>query len=206
MDDEPQVQAEFQSESTAEGSGPHDQFMGAFFPQAQNLVITGGKFKSITNVHQAPPTVLPDFRRIPLGDLDLRSEIRFDGESGVAHCTYGQHPTRRMYSARIHGFKSPMTVAVYQGEKAEEEWRQDISRYSWLRHPNVVQLFGTINSSGIHAAIFHDELIPAKQVMEKYRGSHLAALYLWAYFNSWQEDLCPGRISLIYTDMLVGCQ
>ncbi|KAJ7443468.1 hypothetical protein FB451DRAFT_1413676 [Mycena latifolia] len=58
MDDEPHVQAELQSESTAEGSGPpHDQFTGAFFPQAQNLVVAGGHFKSIMNVHHAAPTV-----------------------------------------------------------------------------------------------------------------------------------------------------
>ncbi|KAJ7443467.1 hypothetical protein FB451DRAFT_94303 [Mycena latifolia] len=84
-----------------------------------------------------------------------------------------------MYSARIHGSKAAMTVALYQGENAEEECRQDVLQYSWLRHPNVVQLFGTINSSGIHAAIFHDELILAKQVLKKYSDSHFSAVYVY---------------------------
>ncbi|KAJ7455146.1 hypothetical protein FB451DRAFT_1408020 [Mycena latifolia] len=185
MDDEPHVQAEFQSESTVEGSGPpHDQFTGAFFPQSQNLTVAGGQFRSITNVHHVAPTVPSDFRRIPLGDLDLRNEIRLGGESGVAYRLCRRSSVRRMYSARIHGSKSPMTVALYQGENAEEEWRQDLSQYLWLRHPNVVQLFGTASSSGIYAAIFQDELILAKQVMEKYQGSHLAQVYLWAYFGT----------------------
>ncbi|KAJ7461442.1 hypothetical protein FB451DRAFT_1404676 [Mycena latifolia] len=178
MDDVP---AEFQSESTAEGSGPHDQSTGAFFPQAQHFVVAGGQFKSITNITHVASTLSSDFRMIPLGDLNLHNEIRLD--SGVAYRRWNStRSVRRMYSARIHGSKAPMTVALYESENAEEEWRQDVSRYSCLRHPNILQLFGTINSSGIHAAIFHDELILAKKVMEKYRGSHLPAVYLWEYF------------------------
>ncbi|KAJ7461446.1 hypothetical protein FB451DRAFT_1404680 [Mycena latifolia] len=133
MDDEPQVQAEFQSESTAEGSGPpRDQSTGAFFPQAQHFVVAGGQFKSITNITHAASTLPSDFRMIPLGDLDLRNEIRLD--SGVAYrCWNPMRLVRRLYSAWIHGSKSPMTVALYQGENAEEDWRQDISRHAWLR-------------------------------------------------------------------------
>ncbi|KAJ7443477.1 hypothetical protein FB451DRAFT_94546 [Mycena latifolia] len=156
MDDEPPAQAEFQSESTVDGHNTsHDQFTGAFFPQAHHLTVAGGQFKSITNITHADPTVPSDFRMIPLGDLDLLNEICLD--SGVVYrCWNPTRSVRRMYSARIHGSKSPMTVALYQGENAEEEWRQDLSQYSWLRHPNVVQLFGTASSSGIYAAIFHD--------------------------------------------------
>ncbi|KAJ7455197.1 hypothetical protein FB451DRAFT_647547 [Mycena latifolia] len=184
MDDDLQVQAEFSMELTVDGHDTsHDQSTGAFFPQAQHFVVAGGQFKNITNITHAASTLPSDFRRIPLGDLDLRSEIRLNCESSEAYRSYGRRSVRRIYSARVHGSKSPMTVALYQGENAEEEWRRDLSQYSWLRHPNLVQLFGAASSSGIHATIFYDELILAKQVMEKYRGSHLAQVYLWAHFE-----------------------
>ncbi|KAJ7623827.1 hypothetical protein B0H17DRAFT_1289410 [Mycena rosella] len=49
-----------------------------------------------------------------------------------------------------------MTVAIYEGDNAEENWREAISRHSNFRHPNIIQLFGTARSSKIHAAIFYD--------------------------------------------------
>ncbi|KAJ6462992.1 hypothetical protein C8R45DRAFT_940651 [Mycena sanguinolenta] len=78
------------------------------------------------------------FRTIPLGDIDLQREIQFDGCSGVASL-------RRLHSARVEGKASDVSVAVYQGAGAKQEWRQDIARYRAIRHPNVVQLYGTVS-------------------------------------------------------------
>ncbi|KAJ7147407.1 hypothetical protein C8R43DRAFT_953102 [Mycena crocata] len=49
-----------------------------------------------------------------------------------------------------------MTVAMYQGDNAEAEWQQHISTVSVLRHPNLVQIYGAANSSGMYATVFHD--------------------------------------------------
>ncbi|KAJ7624157.1 hypothetical protein B0H17DRAFT_1111742 [Mycena rosella] len=49
-----------------------------------------------------------------------------------------------------------MTVAIYEGDNGEENWREAISKHSNLRHPNIIQLFGTSRTPTIHAAIFHD--------------------------------------------------
>lgn len=59
-----------------------------------------------------------DFRAIPLGDLDLRSEIHLD-DAGVVNRYRAVSSARRIYSARIDGRQSDMTVAVYEGENAE---------------------------------------------------------------------------------------
>ncbi|KAJ7082777.1 hypothetical protein C8R44DRAFT_753652 [Mycena epipterygia] len=75
-----------------------------------------------------------------------------------------------MYSAKVEGRKSPMTVVIYQGESAEEQWRKDISTYSRLRHPNFVQIYGAASSSCMHATIFHDDL---------YRHSPILTVYIW---------------------------
>jgi hypothetical protein len=58
---------------------------------------------------------------IPMGDIDLLEEIHLNNETGVVG---RHHPERtcirRMYSAKIDGRKSGVTVAIYQGEGAEE--------------------------------------------------------------------------------------
>jgi hypothetical protein len=63
----------------------------------------------------------PDFRVFQLGDLDLRNEICLDSRSEKVYRVDGQRVSaRKMYSARIHGCKSKMTVGMYKGNKAEE--------------------------------------------------------------------------------------
>ncbi|KAJ7062245.1 hypothetical protein C8F01DRAFT_1284711 [Mycena amicta] len=155
-------------------------YTGAFFPRAHDLVITGGSFTSITNISHPEPTIPPDFRMISLGDLDLRREIRLESTSGMVHRSRVVS-VRRVYSARIHGYRTPMTVAMYQGRNSEKEWGHNIMQHSHFRHPNLVQLFGTVKSPGLHAAIYIDELIPAPQVVwEAVSKGPMFPTYLWA--------------------------
>jgi hypothetical protein len=59
---------------------------------------------------------------IPLGDIDLQHEIRLDkGSSVVGHKRLGGR-VRRVYSAKVKGLESNMTVAMYQGGGVEEVW------------------------------------------------------------------------------------
>lgn len=67
---------------------------------------------------------MADFRAVPLGDLDLLHEI----QSEPAKIRYGVS-ARRIYSARINGHASGMTVAVYQGDGAEEVGRPHSCEY-----------------------------------------------------------------------------
>ncbi len=58
---------------------------------------------------------------IPMGDIDLLEEIRLDNEKGVVGYHHPERTrVRRVYSAKIDGRKSGVTVAVYQGHGAEE--------------------------------------------------------------------------------------
>ncbi|KAJ6530206.1 hypothetical protein B0H19DRAFT_1192443 [Mycena capillaripes] len=122
MDEQPSPSTGFTSESTSreEDSAHHDRYAGAFFPKAREFVIAGGSFTSITNITRPEPIVPPDFRMISLGDLDLRREIRLESPSGTAHRRSGVVSARRVYSARLHGCNSNMTVVVYQGRNSEE--------------------------------------------------------------------------------------
>ncbi|KAJ7439636.1 hypothetical protein B0H11DRAFT_2102129 [Mycena galericulata] len=182
----PQAESGAAVSVSADDSSRHP---GAFFPGGQNFVVAGGQFTN--NIFNPPPNIpSSDFRVVPLGDLDLRNEIRLDdSKSGVVHKQYLKNPVRRIYTARIDGRQSDMTVAVYQGPQAEENWKREIQKYSMLRHPSFVQLYGTVRSAcGLYATIFHDELVPFQQYMDEYRHSMISTVYLHMYFSRRHED------------------
>ncbi|KAF7377011.1 hypothetical protein MSAN_00119100 [Mycena sanguinolenta] len=125
---------------------------------------------------------------IPMCDIDLRHQIRVDklrtNESGVVNAqSRGRACVRRMHSAMIAGRKSRVTVAIYQGDDAEEEWCKDIATYMSLRHPNIVQICGAASSNGLHAAIFNDDLIPLRHFLDHYRVSPFSTVYIFAHLN-----------------------
>jgi hypothetical protein len=60
-----------------------------------------------------------DYLRIPLGSIDLCNEIRVDAAAGAVLRMH-RRGACRMYSARVECRSTPMTVALYQGDDAEE--------------------------------------------------------------------------------------
>ncbi|KAJ6482636.1 hypothetical protein C8R45DRAFT_1002068 [Mycena sanguinolenta] len=102
---------------------------GAFFPNSSRFVLSGGTFIS-HNTTETPPS---DFLRIPLGNIDLRNEIRLDKAGDVVRSPRTPGGVRQMYSARVAGHNEPMTVALYEGDHAAQEWRHSVSCHSGLR-------------------------------------------------------------------------
>jgi hypothetical protein len=125
---------------------------------------------------------------IPLGDIDLRREIRL--ETGIVGHRRERPRVRRVYTAKIEGRLSDVTVAVYQGEGAEEVCYNLLSPYMFsptfggmarghgtilaasvrespyfcaenllFSHPNFVQICRFASSSTIHAAVFNDGVL-----------------------------------------------
>ncbi|KAJ6555862.1 hypothetical protein B0H19DRAFT_137156 [Mycena capillaripes] len=114
---------------------------------------------------------------VPLGDIDLQREISVSG-MGVVDRQYERQGARRLYSARLGGQNT--TVAIYQGPGAEEKWRKDIAKYMSVRHPNLVQIRGVANHGGLHATLFHDDLIPFKHFVDL-QPSHFSKVYTYTY-------------------------
>ncbi|KAJ7340597.1 hypothetical protein DFH08DRAFT_811810 [Mycena albidolilacea] len=96
-----------------------------------------------------------------------------------------------------HRGTSSVTVAMYQGEKAEEVHRGipnggEMLRNIWLcarplnlaSHPNIVQLWGTASFGNTYATIFHDDLIPLLDFLGLYRHSHFATVHIHAYADT----------------------
>ncbi|KAJ7216938.1 hypothetical protein C8J57DRAFT_1598824 [Mycena rebaudengoi] len=188
MDDPTHQSAQSISEATIHDVGSA-QYAGAFFPLSRDFAVAGGVFTSnATHIYNAPSSFPADFRRIPLGDIDLQREIRLDAQSGVVHRIGERGSVRRMHSAKIDGRSSNMTVALYQGDNAEEEWRQAISRHSRLRHPNFFQIFAAASSSGIHAIVAHDDLIRFRDFLEPYRHSNFSIVSIFARADAEYTD------------------
>jgi hypothetical protein len=72
--------------------------------------------------HDEPLNIneMTDFRMIPMGEIDLQHEIPVGNKSGLVYRRPQLGHTRRMYSANVEGRQSSKTVAIYQGDGAEE--------------------------------------------------------------------------------------
>ncbi|KAF7353233.1 hypothetical protein MSAN_01511100 [Mycena sanguinolenta] len=104
------------------------------------------------------------FRTIRLGDLNVVKEfkeMRSSPRWSVVGCQTPRATVRRVYKAKLEGHESgQMTVAMYEGDGAEEEWNQDLANYESIRHPNIMQLYGLVSTKNLYAMIFHNGTDP----------------------------------------------
>ncbi|KAJ6526838.1 hypothetical protein DFH09DRAFT_1095032 [Mycena vulgaris] len=121
-----------ETHSTAEGSGSQWNPSIDRATRLRDINMFGCTTTSNFTFTTAP--VAPsDLRMIPLSDIDLQDEISPNYSTGVVYREPGQAYVRRIYSARVAGQKSKVTVAMYEGNGAEEKWREDIAKYMSLR-------------------------------------------------------------------------
>ncbi|KAF7353194.1 hypothetical protein MSAN_01507100 [Mycena sanguinolenta] len=126
-----------------------------------------------------------DFRTIRRGDLKLVKEVRLSPQSGiVGRQSRGVGVRRTVYHAEIRGDPGTVTVAVYQGDGAEEEWRKDVAKYESIWHNNIMQLYGIVSTKGLHAVVFHDELIPYAQFLRHFQHSAILTPYIIGYCDA----------------------
>ncbi|KAJ7809793.1 hypothetical protein B0H14DRAFT_2607840 [Mycena olivaceomarginata] len=178
MDLQPHKEPKLTVTSTTDiiGPAPH---AGAFFTGATGFTIGGGHLTSnITNTVFTPPAEpLSAFRTIRLGDINLLRELRLNRQSGGVSRSSSVASVRHMYSAEVHG--RDMTVAIYQGNGAEEEWRQNLENYDdAVRHPNVLQLYGLVNTSRLSAMVFHNDLVPYMEFVNRLQHSPFLSTYI----------------------------
>ncbi|KAJ7229296.1 hypothetical protein B0H12DRAFT_1077476 [Mycena haematopus] len=188
-----QEHPDLESTSLATWSPESALHASGMFSHSQHFTVTGGTFNNITNHNYATTPSLPsDLRMVPLGDIDLRHEIRLNNK-GVVNYDHNRGCVRRLYSAKIEGRKSTLMVAMYQGNGAEE-------------------ICGAASSGGIHATLFNDgavfgfpsdfnltfevDLIPLKQFVDSYRDSPALMVYIYAccdahnyIYSAFQQEL-----------------
>ncbi|KAJ7347385.1 hypothetical protein DFH08DRAFT_809145 [Mycena albidolilacea] len=156
------LQPHFDQKSTILPTVSHAEsalYQGAFSPRASGFTINGGAFTSnVTNNVYNPPSEEPSGRQKRRGGF------------------------RRMYTAKIVGNESrTMTVAVYQGNGAEEEWRQQVAKYESIRHPHIRKLYGLVRTNGLRAMVFLNELIPFHQFLNRFKYSRILTPYIYAH-------------------------
>ncbi|KAJ7050598.1 hypothetical protein C8F01DRAFT_1092255 [Mycena amicta] len=112
------------------------QYSGSFFHRSNQVSVSGGMFtsaQSVTNHFHHGPSVGADFRKIPLGDINLQRELRVDDQSVSVYRRREYGCVYRVYSARVEGRRADMTVAIFQGKNAEEQWSRTVLEHSSLR-------------------------------------------------------------------------
>ncbi|KAF7353365.1 hypothetical protein MSAN_01525100 [Mycena sanguinolenta] len=188
MDLQPHPEPGFTVVSTTDNA-QSAAYTGAFFPTATAFTIGGGVFTSNVNVTN---------NRIRLGDIKLRKEIRLnDRRSGVVDRRSVRASVRRMYSAEIRRDPGLVTVAMYDGDDAEEECRRHVAKYESTRHPNIMQLYGLVSTRGLRAMIFHDELIPFSEFFGRFRNSSVLTTYILGYCNT-EFDEATDYLSQVF--------
>ncbi|KAF7337195.1 hypothetical protein MSAN_02271800 [Mycena sanguinolenta] len=109
------------------------------------------------NFYNPPPEQQSPFRTIRLGDLDLIKEIRLDDRSTIVGRQSQDAGVRRLFSANlvVRASECRVNVAMYQGDGTEEEWRRNHAAYESVRHPNILQLYGLVNTKKLCSIVFH---------------------------------------------------
>ncbi|KAJ7477924.1 hypothetical protein B0H11DRAFT_2424409 [Mycena galericulata] len=135
------------------------------------------RVRSVNFINNAPHKTrkASDFRKIRLGDLDLREE------KGVGRTVGAVSRNRRVYAARVHGRKRPVTAAVYEGVDAKEKWLEEVKKYEGLRLPTLVQVFGIVKSKQLYATVYEDDLIPIAEFRQWYSDSEISS-HLFEYY------------------------
>ncbi|KAK7063366.1 hypothetical protein R3P38DRAFT_480 [Favolaschia claudopus] len=169
---------------------------GTLFSNASNFNVNGGTFIAMAGENE---TKFENFPRIPLGHIVLGKNLGI-----VKQLRQGGGAVRRVHSAKMFGERSPMTVVIYEGHDAQEDWHEYIAPHLRLRHENVFQLFATCANSGMCAAVFHGgvvqffsqifaadvclsfhlEHIPIRQAREGYRLSPTHLIYFHQFLSS----------------------
>ncbi|KAF7353288.1 hypothetical protein MSAN_01516800 [Mycena sanguinolenta] len=139
-----------------------------------------------------------DFRTIRRGDLKLLKEVRLSTESGVVSRQSRGVDVRRIHHAEIRGNPGIVTVAVYQGDGAEEECRKHVAKYESIWHVNIMQLYGLVSSKGLYAMVFHDELIPYTQFVRHFEHSSILRTYIFGYCATEAREVA-GYISHVFS-------
>ncbi|KAJ7046309.1 hypothetical protein C8F04DRAFT_1063920 [Mycena alexandri] len=157
---------------------------GTFFARSRGFTINSSVLNNFAG-YAATPGVPPDVRTITMGDIDLQrqlrpDELRFDDNASVVGHERRRGCVRRVYSAKLEGHNSDMTVAVYDGDTAKQEWHRDIAKHTRMRHPNILQIYGIASANGVHAALFHGDLIPYKHFLNLYKHSPVLTVYIVA--------------------------
>ncbi|KAF7349762.1 hypothetical protein MSAN_01703400 [Mycena sanguinolenta] len=91
------------------------------------------------------------------------------------------------------------------GDDAEEDWKETVSVHANLRpvrHPHILQIYATASSSGIYAAVFHDDLIPLELFLQSFRHSAILQTYIHAYMSADEDealDYCGPTADSFFT-------
>ncbi|KAJ7627225.1 hypothetical protein FB45DRAFT_1060000 [Roridomyces roridus] len=135
---------------------------------------------------------MDEFKKIARWEIDLRREIHVDRHLKALSRGRAAACVHRVFSAKVQNNDSK-SVILYEGETAEEECREYISRHANTWHPNVLQIFGLSSFGGQHAVIAQDDLVPHTEYLAFHRPSFILEAYLYVCWIADFTDLREFR-------------
>ncbi|KAK7035615.1 hypothetical protein R3P38DRAFT_3263136 [Favolaschia claudopus] len=115
--------------------------------------------------------------KISLCDIYLQRQVYMDDPQRCSRRR--RNAVRKYYTAEVKDRKD-MTLVVYEGQDAEEEFKEDVARSMKFRHPSFLQLYGIVHSGNIYASIFYDVLIPWRDIERIYQPFLVMFCYIYA--------------------------
>ncbi|KAF9065977.1 hypothetical protein BDP27DRAFT_1547589 [Rhodocollybia butyracea] len=149
--------------------------MASFFDNSSHFSVHDSQFLNANQI---------TYRTIPGGDLDLLQDLGSFAEVEEV-VRGGTHPYMTRYRTSPRGVSLTYdwreAAVFYDGPSAEQAYKDDLLRYSALRHINIAKLFG-ITHCGSPALIFQSDMIPYVNFYEQCH-SPIARIYLTYQFK-----------------------
>ncbi|KAF7334334.1 hypothetical protein MSAN_02378300 [Mycena sanguinolenta] len=127
-----------------------------------------------------------------------RGDVKLVGKEVVVNRLSRGLGVRRIYHAEIRGDPGTVTVAMYQGDSAEEEWRKDVAKYELIWHPNIMQIYGLVSTMMFYAMVFHDGIFrlhsqhrTCVRITEPLQTLHESELH-WNYDGNAPDEQSPN--------------
>ncbi|KAK1231249.1 hypothetical protein PQX77_005633 [Marasmius sp. AFHP31] len=152
-------------------------------------------------------SIYREYERIRTGDLKL---IRTIGETEVLPAVSACESDNAVTTKRV--FQSacivigtqetrPSLSIKYTGRDAKKVFKADLLQFSRIKSSMFPQL-RSFNDSDIPMVVFHDELIPAKQVVDGTHNWFEVTCYLWAQGTMARSNLLASTDSISLDPMI----
>ncbi|KAF7373646.1 Multidrug resistance-associated ABC transporter [Mycena sanguinolenta] len=106
------------------------------------------------------------------------------------------------YSAREKQLLDLCRALVKNSAIIVLEWREHLTKYEAIKHPNIMQLCGLAGTRRLYAMVFHDELIPFRQFLRRFQHSHILSTYFIGYCAT-EFDEAISYLSFVFQKSLL---
>ncbi|KAK6996447.1 hypothetical protein R3P38DRAFT_3070868 [Favolaschia claudopus] len=163
--------------------------------EAPRLYMTNAERFTVNLNSGEQALICGNYRKIPWGDIYLQHQlsVRYP-EPQQYHWKWPRHSVRKLRSAKINGTQN-VTVVTFEGNRAEQAWKEEVKMYMKIRHENILQMYGVVQGQNLYAIVFHDDFILFSDLVTKLWKSPLLTVCIQLYFSREHNEAIDHLIS-----------